>query len=171
MPVYIRGYEIYRSENDDFDFSEIIPIGFTSSNTFMDTTNLLLLTEYYYKIISVDKGMFKSNPSISVSDLIHDRPQLIFPGDGDTTGYFDYFEIMTISTRSDYKLIVQENKLFGEIYQKEFFKSEINTIIKVEFSNLYLVPYKKYYWRIVTFSKGNDEPNSFSELFSFTLIP
>ncbi|MBN1301733.1 MAG: hypothetical protein JW995_11010 [Melioribacteraceae bacterium] len=165
----IKGYEIYRDQMENFDVENILPVGYSPVNSFTDNCKLRLLTSYYYKIVTVDKGNLKSTPTQSVNDLIHDTPVLVYPTDGQVLKSDFDFEFNTISVPSDYKLIIQRNEFFDVIYEKIFSSSSSGRQISVSAQPAVFELYKKYYWRIITYSKGYSTPNSFSEIRSFTI--
>ncbi|MFC2085229.1 fibronectin type III domain-containing protein [Bacteroidota bacterium] len=172
-PAYnsdIKEYAIYRSTKENFEVNDSFLVGFTNTNTYEDTKKLNLLTRYHYSIVSVDKGNLKSKYNTIIDDIIFDLPVLIYPEDNEETNYFFEFRIKTISLPATYNLIVQRNKYFDVIYNKEFYADDINHEIEISMKTECLEPYKKYFWRIVTYSKNN-YPNSISKLNSFTIIP
>jgi hypothetical protein len=56
------------------------------------------------------------------------------------------------------------------VEELEFFNSQINSIIDVPFNSNSLKLYKTYYWRTISYSENGSGPNSFTDLFTFTLI-
>ncbi|PKL87567.1 MAG: hypothetical protein CVV23_14710 [Ignavibacteriae bacterium HGW-Ignavibacteriae-2] len=167
----IKGYIIYRDTTTLFDLKTLPPLEFTNKNYFVDTNHLKILKMYYYKIIAVDNGDLTSSSTFYVSDMIYDRPQPVFPTNNSQVKNFTEFEFKSISVPAKYKLVIQRNKLFDVIYQKEFSITKINSNIKVTITPVSLELYKNYYWRIITYSNEKLEPNSFSDLNCFSLIP
>lgn len=166
----IKGYEIHRAALNDFVISDSTFIGISNSNNFRDSVGLEMLKTYFYKIVAVDKGGLKSRASFESSDLILDRPLLVFPQNNSSLNYFDSFEITTVSKPASYKLFIQTNELFGVIYEKEFSNSEISSNIRINVDGVTIEPFRKYYWRIAVFTKDFTEVNSFSDVYSFTII-
>lgn len=167
----IKGYEIYRNTESFIETDSVTAIGFSEINSFSDTVNLDLLTEYYYCVKSVDRGGLKSRLSTIVSDIILDRPEIISPADGEQFSRLNQVKIRTVSMPAEYELVIQRNQLFDVVYQKKFSNSEIKSNITIPIDWYSGEPYKTYYLRIVAFSKGNNEANSFSELSRFTIVP
>lgn len=167
----ILGYEVHRSKTPGFTPGDTTLIGFSSSADFTDTLQLELYQNYYYKIIAVDKGTLKSNPSSEMADAILDIPELIFPADGSDVNYFTQFLIGALQVPANYEIIVQTNQFFGNFWSKSFYSDVINDTIKVVFDPPYLYPDFTYYCRLVTYSSGNIQPNSISPLYNFTIIP
>lgn len=167
----VIGYYVYRDTENIFDDEMSDPVAFINSNIFKDSTNLEILTKYYYTIVAVDKGGLLSNPSLVVSDIIHDRPVIINPQDKAVLTNLHTISLKSISLPSDYKIVIQRNRLFDIVYQKRFSISKIKTNIDISVEWNSYEPYKTYYWRIITYSANNDEPNSFTDLYSFTIVP
>lgn len=173
-PAYdtdIKGYEIHRDTIAAFSVSDSSLIGFSTNNSFKDSSGLKILTDYYYKIISVDKGNLKSKVSFESNDIILNRPELIFPSNSESLDYFSTFEIKTAARPATYKLFIQANELFDVIYEKEFSNSQISSNIIISVGGLTLEAYKKYFWRVAAYTKDLTEVNSFSNVRSFTIIP
>jgi hypothetical protein len=167
----IEGYYIYRNIEDEFELNNLDPIAFTNQHSFSDSNNLELLINYFYRLVAVDKGGLKSSATTTVTDIIFDRPGLIFPVNDSEVSAPLMFKIRSISTPADYKIIIQRNEQFDVVYQKKFSISEIKSNISVSIDWYSYEPYRKYYWRVITNSPGKDEPNSFSDLGAFLIIP
>lgn len=166
----IAGYELYRSEEANFEPTPGNYVGFSSGNIYRDTLSLRLMTEYFYKIRSVDRGNLTSRFTSEISDIIFERPDLIYPDDSVETDYFAAFQVQTISSPANYKLIVQREGLFDPVTEKSFSSNVINDTISIEYNSYFIEPYKKYYWKVATYTKSS-EPNSISETRSFIIIP
>jgi hypothetical protein len=167
----ILAYEIHRSNSPNFSVSMETIVDTSFLNWFIDKSHLSLLTEYFYKVIAIDKGGLKSRSSFESGDYILDTPKLVYPTDGEILNSFDAFEIITSAKPATYKLFIQTNELFDNIYEKEFSNSQINSNIRITVGGLTLEPYKKYYWRVATYSKNRNEVNSFSDISVFTITP
>ncbi|MFA3783006.1 fibronectin type III domain-containing protein [Melioribacteraceae bacterium 4301-Me] len=167
----IAFYQIYRDTLDNFLPNQQNYIASTNQNNFSDTKNLKLLKTYFYKIVTVDKGNLKSNPSITVSDKILDLPELISPPNNSNLDSMPIFQFKTVSEPANYKLVIQTNELFGIVSEISFSSNKKNAVISVPVSNLYLEEARKYYWRVFTYTVSQTDPNSFSKLFSFTYNP
>lgn len=169
----LKGYEIYRSESQNFTadsstFYKFLEISKFSSS-FVDNDNLKILTPYYYKLRAVDKGDLKSPFSAEVTDMILDSPVLTYP---ENESYFYnsiYFKFITSSHPAKYKFVIQSNEIYGTVYAMDLVLNNIHEEVTIYPENLYLQLNKKYYWRVLTYTNNSDEPNSFSRLFSFTI--
>jgi len=164
-------YEIHRDKTSSFLPDSGSLIGISKVYSYTDKMNLELLEKYYYRIISVDKGGLKSQASTEVSDHLLDKPKLIFPQDNAALNYFAEFKIQTSSLPADYKLVLQTNEIYGTKVELNFTSNESNSIISVPIRNVTFEPYVDYYWRVYTYTKSNNIPNSFSELYKFTIVP
>ncbi len=165
----IKGYLVYRSTKENFSPDSSNLVGFSAGTDFSDTANLSLYTNYYYKIIAEDNGGLTSIPSAETNDLIYGIPDVIFPEDGASVAYFSSFSIKTIAVPAEYKIIVQENQFFGELWSKSFSTQVVNDTVNVTFDPLYINANTPYYWRIATYSNGNSDPNSVSPLYKFEI--
>ena len=166
----ISGYEVYRSEISNFTPGKDNFIGTAGSPFFLDTHSLKAYVNYYYKIIAVDKGGLKSTPGYEVQDIILGIPEVVFPENNGLVNAFDNFIIKGISVPAHYKIILQSNRYFGEIWSKDFTSDKINDTIHVKL-DVQLNTNAVYFWRIATFTDDNSEPNSISQLNNFTIRP
>ncbi len=167
----ISHYEIYRSLSGKVIPSDSTFIDTSKSFTFTDTTNLKILTKYYYRIVAVDKGGLKGKPSNTDYDIILDKPTPVFPPDSSNTPYFTEFKLISASYPARYKIIISSSPV-GETVGEIGFRSEaISDTVSVPPTSLVFEVYKTYYWKIHTFTKSSDEPNSISKQVSFTIIP
>lgn len=164
-------YEIHKNTTQNFSPNSTTLIAEGDSLSFTDKTNLELLTKYYYRIISVDKGGLKSEPTNAVSDLILDSPKGVFPSNNSEVDYFSKFKIETVSVPAEYKIVLQSNEIYGTEIEINFSSSKTNEIISAPIRNVIFTPYVDYYWRVFTYTKSNNIPNSFSELYKFRIIP
>jgi len=163
----IHHYEIYRSTADTV---KIIPenlIDTVSRNFYIDNKQLNILTKYSYSIVAIDKGGLKSQPTNPVSDIILNKPVLIYPPDNSILDSINKFEFIGVSRPTNYKLVIQSDPAYGIVYEYDFYTEKVDTIISIKLSDIYLQPYRTYYWRIFTFTQ-NSEPNSMSDIFTFT---
>ncbi|HEX2868871.1 MAG TPA: fibronectin type III domain-containing protein [Ignavibacteriales bacterium] len=167
----ILNYEVYRSGTSGFSPSKDNLVGTALGPSFLDKTGLKPYVNYYYRITAVDKGGLKSTPAVEVSDMILGVPEAVFPKNGSLVGYFNNFVIKAVSLPAHYKIILQSNEYFGEIWSRDFTSSKINDTILVKLDGLQLNTNTDYYWRIVTFTDDNSEPNSVSALNKFTIRP
>lgn len=165
----IAGFNIYKSLLPNFNADSSTFYAFTKDINFSDTTNLALYTQYYYRIKAVDKGGLLSDQTNIVNDEIYEIPQIIFPQDGAQTSYFNYFIIKAINVPANYKIIVQDNIFYGEIWSTDFYSSTTNDTISVLFNPAYINSNTNYYWRVVTYSQDASNPNSVSPLYKFVI--
>lgn len=165
----LAGYKIYRSEFADFDTSSATFIGISKTNQFSDTTkSFTLYKNYYYKVSAFDKGNLTSEASNTTNDVILELPEIIAPQNNASFTYLDQFSFRTISAVCDYKIIVSNNPFIGEIWSKQFTATPSTQPINVLFDYYYLTK-GDYYWRIITISNDNGQPNSISPTFKFTI--
>jgi hypothetical protein len=164
----VEGYDIYRSTSPGFTPDSSNLVGFSNGANFSDTASLNFYTNYYYKIRAKDKGGLLSNASDVVNDLIFEIPEVIFPPDSSTVEFFEEFVIKTIDVPAKYRIGLQTNKFFGEIWATIVSSTIVNDTLKINFNPPSLQVNKTYYWRISTYSANSSDPNSISKLFSIT---
>ncbi|MGK9477231.1 fibronectin type III domain-containing protein [Melioribacter sp. OK-6-Me] len=172
-PAYdsdISHYEIFRDTVDNFSINNHSPIKASSNNYFLDTNSIELLKKYYYKIVSVDKGGLKSNGTDAVSDYVLNAPILLYPEDNSTVIWLDKFVFKAASAPASYDLIIQTSENGGMINSISLFDVKPDTIYTVKADKIYLKPYIKYYWKIISYTKDK-RPNSISKTFSFFYNP
>jgi hypothetical protein len=165
----VEGYNIYRSTAPDFTPDSNNLIGFSNTANFSDTGSIQFYQNYSYKIRARDRGGLLSNSSEEVKDLVFEIPEVIFPPDNSTINFFENFAIKTIDAPATYRVNLQSNKYFGEIWSSSVSSTSINDTIQIRFNPPSLQVNKIYYWRIATYSGNSSDPNSISKLFSVTL--
>lgn len=165
----VIGYNIYRSDQANFNADSSSLLAFSPVNNFTDKNNLEFYKNYYYKIKAVDQGHQLSDPSTEVTDLIFEIPEMISPPNNSTTEYFDNFLLKAVKHPATYKIILQTNQYFDEIWSKEMYSIVLDDTIAILFDASYIYSGRKYYWRVATYSGFSSEPNSISELHSFTI--
>lgn len=165
----LAGYKIYRDTTADFTTSEENYIGLAGNNEFDDTTNLELLTEYFYRISAVDKGNLTSSSSGAVSDILLNKPELVFPTEESLVEPFSQFRIKTVSEPAIYKIVIQSNELYGIVGELNFSSNLRDSVIAVNFNSSELEGYRKYYWKVYTYTSSYRDPNSFSPMQCFTV--
>lgn len=165
----IEKYEIYRDTTPEVKIAPGYLAGSSASNEFIDY-NTDILQKYYYKIISVDKGGLKSDSSHTVSDLILDSPELIFPADNSEAVNLYQLQFKAASVKCRYKILIQSNELYGTVAEYDFDSDKTNEIISFEITSIPFISHRKYFWRVVTYTNSSNEPNSYSELYDFTYI-
>jgi hypothetical protein len=164
----VAGYNIYRGTTPGFTPDSNNLAGFSTLPYFSDTTALNFYTTYYYKIRAKDKGGLLSAASDEVNDLILEIPEVIFPVDSSIVEFFEEFIIKTIDVPAKYRIGLQTNKFFGEIWSSTVSTAVINDTLKINFNPPVLQVNKTYYWRISAYSSNSSDPNSISKLFSVT---
>ncbi len=165
----IKGYLIYRSETEPVNADTSHYIGFTGTNTFNDSTVQVLKT-YYYCIVTVDRGGLKSTKSGTVSGIVLDTPEIIYPLNNSTVKNLHTFQFKTAYAAAEYKIVIQSNELYGPVAEFVLRSNKVNDTISFDFDQYILESYKKYYWRVISYSTAGGEPNSYSPLYSFTYI-
>lgn len=166
----VLGYEIYRDTLENFTADSTKLIGFTNNLFYVDTKNLIMLEEYFYKLKAVDKGGLKSSASSEISDYVLNSPELVFPENNSTTTHFNSVQFKTVSKPADYKIVFQTNEFFGTIHEIDLYSEDFDKVISVPVQSIAIFsPFKKYYWRVLTYSVNSNDPNSFSDLYSFTI--
>lgn len=163
----VEGYNIYKSSSAGFTADSTNFIGYTVKANFSDTNSLNFYEPYYYKIKAKDKGGLLSIESDEVNDLIFEIPEVIFPPDDSVVEFFEEFIIKTINAPATYRIGLQTNKFFGEIWNTTIQSTIINDTLLIPFDPPSLLLNKTYYWRIAAYS-GSPDPNSVSKIFSIT---
>jgi hypothetical protein len=167
----VAWYYVYRSTNQTFNADSSTFIGKSFIPVYTDTVNLTLYTNYYYKLRAVDKGGLQSTDSRVVQDMIYGIPDLIFPLNNSMVNYFSRFAIKTLTMPADYKIIVQTNPYFGEIWETDVNTSQVNDTLYINFTGSFLNSNVPYYWRVAAYSPNSSSPNSISPLYQFTIKP
>ncbi len=174
QPPYDRdlaGYEIYRSNIPGFQIDSSLLCGFVTENDFTDQKDLVPLVNYYYKIVSVDRGLLRSRNNPEIQDIIFDQPDLIYPADGLSLDYFFEFRIETVSSSANYKIVIQSNDIYGPVEELNFHSELNDEVISIYFNSYILKPYTKYYWRLIAYSPFSSEPNTWTDFYDFNIIP
>lgn len=164
----VKGYNIYRNTTPGFIADSSSLLAFTKKADFSDTTNLNMNLNYYYKVKAIDKGGLIGNESDEVNDLILEIPEVIFPPDNSVVEFFEEFIIKAIDIPASYRIVLQTNKFFGEIWSKTVSSDIVNDTLRIDFNPPALQANKIYYWRIATYSGNSSDPNSISTIFSVT---
>jgi len=164
----VEGYNIYRGLSPGFTPDSTNLIGFSGSANFSDTNSLSFYQNYFYKIRAKDNGGLLSNASEEVNDLIFEIPEVIFPSDNSIVEFFEEFIIKTVDVPATYRIGLQTNKFFGEIWSRTVSTSVTNDTLNINFNPPSLQVNKAYYWRIATYSGNSSDPNSISQIFSVT---
>lgn len=171
IDIDIKGYQIYRSTVPTFEADTAHYLGFTSGISFFDNKDIKLLTDYYYRIIAVDRGGLKSRATDAVNDAMLNSPTLISPANNSTVSTITEFRFKAASRPANYKLVIQSNIVYGVVKEISFSSDVVDQEIKVNLTGAFWEAYKTYTWRVYTYTASDTDPNSFSDYFYFTYIP
>lgn len=164
----VMGYNIYRSDLPGFISDSTNLIAFTNMINFSDTLNIDLYTNYYYKIRAVDKGNLISDESSEINDLVFEIPEVFFPKNNSTVNVFTEFLIKAIQVPANYRIGLQSNQYFGEVWSTTVETNIIDDTLRIDFFPSTLELNRTYYWRIAAYSGNSQDPNSISKLFAVT---
>lgn len=167
----IKGFRIYRSTKPNFVADSVSYHAFTEDNFYTDTKEPELLKDYYYKVKAEDKGGLVSESAAEANDVILNKPEMLFPPNDTSLSRFGSFKIKTASRPANYKIVIQTNKIYGVFKEVEFTSNKTDTEISVPFDSYGFTDYRTYYWRIFTYTKNPEQPNSFTEFHSFIILP
>lgn len=123
-------YEIYRDTLENVSIDSTTLLTKEVGLNYTDTTNIALLTTYYYKIVTVDKGLLKSSGTLETSDFVLDLPEIISPSDNQTTKFFDEIKIKTVSLPANYKILFQSNPLFGTVTEINLYSEKLMKLFR-----------------------------------------
>lgn len=165
----VIGYEIFRSDSAGFEPDSAHYICFTEKTAFSDTSAPELYKEYFYKIRTIDKGELKSSFTDEVSDLILPVPEIIAPVDNAETIFFTEFLILALNMPAQYEIVIQENPLTQDIWRNSLFSDTVEDTLAISVFDAYLSARTTYYWRVITYTNGNDSPNSISKPYQFII--
>ena len=166
----IAGVYIYRSTVQGFTPDSTNFHGFSAISTYSDTSDLSLLTLYFYKIVAVDKGNLRSSPSSEVGDKILPVVSVVSPL-GTLHANTLTFKFIAVPVSTSYEVTLQSNPYFGQIWSKVLTSTTIDDTITVDYDGNYIDFGVNYYWRVVTYTNDYSSPNSISPLYNFVLQP
>ncbi len=166
----IRGFYIYRDTLPGFTPDSMNINGFSTSSSYSDTSDLSLLTLYFYKIIAVDKGNLRSSSSSEVNDRILPVAGVVSPVGAVETNILT-FMFTAVPVAATYEITLQSNPYFGQIWSKVLTTNTINDTISIDYDGNYIDYGVNYYWRVISYSDDNSNPNSISPLYTFILQP
>ncbi|MBL1214759.1 MAG: hypothetical protein HND52_15480 [Ignavibacteriae bacterium] len=167
----IKQYNIYRDTIPNFEIAAEKLHDSTYQINYSDTSNIQLLIKYYYKVTAVDKGNLQSEPTRELTDIIFNKPKIIFPENNAEISFLSALEIELISEPADYKIVIQKNEFFDIIREINFSTDEVDVNRTIPISNIVLESYRYYYWRVITYSNSSSEPNSFTDINNFKIVP
>jgi len=166
----VKEYNIYREETEGFTADTNSFIAFTAKNEYEDTSVSEFYRNYYYRIKAVDKGGLASTQSYEVHDMVLEEPVLLVPAHNSVVNSFSKFLFRGAGTPANYKLIVQTNEFFGEIWNSDIYSDLIYDTVEVNVPSGVFYYNTNYYWRVAAYSSGSD-PNSISTLNKFIIKP
>ncbi len=167
----LKNYLVFRGTDSSFT---------PGAASFLDSTNIalyvdrtaMLNTDYYYKILAVDRGFKQSLPSRATKDKILNSPALISPANNTRFGAPRIFKWEPVNNAVYYEVFVA-NAPFSDI----FWTSGKITATEFAYSGPTLQTSKVYYWWVGVYSKekvvfedGTELPaqvNSYSLINSF----
>jgi hypothetical protein len=164
----ITGYKIYRGTSEGFTADTSAYLAYTTVPEFSDTSAEELYVKYYYSIKAVDKGGLESSLTPEISDMLLENPELLYPAQDFEVHNFRRFVFVGSGAPASYKIVVQSNLFFGEIWQSDISSSEIRDTIYVEVPSGVFYYNTPYYWRVAAYTVSN-QPNSISPLYKFII--
>lgn len=165
----IKLYKIFRSTTPNFATHDSILIATSTTNSYCDTLNLTPNQRYYYKIVAVDKGNLQSKPSYEENDIILMLPELIEPENNATTGYYINFKWKRVEHAVGYVIFVSTSKFGNEIWKKVVYQDAFRDTVSIYYTGPSLSNRRTYFWKVASFTKGENILNSISEIRNFTV--
>lgn len=166
----LAGYEVYRDTSSSFipdtlTFKNLVAV--LKTNSFKDTTNIVLDEGYYYEVIAFDFAHWRSVPSQPASDMILERPVIISPSNGSTVSYYNdiTFYFKCVHGASSYIFYVSSSANGGDIYTSSIPSDQDSLDLPGSSFN----PNQLYFWHVAATTSDQNTPNSVSDVFSFTL--
>lgn len=166
----IKHYKIFRSVIPNFTIHDSNLVGISSKNFYRDTLNLSVNQRYYYKIVATDKGGLESRPSFEENDIILKQPELIKPENNAITSYDIIFSWRKVENASGCIIFVSTSRFGNEIWKKVVYQENSIDTILVPYTGPILRSGRTYFWKVATFTKGENIINSISETRSFTVL-
>lgn len=161
-------YEIHRTETSDFEPDSSSLLATTNRLSWSDRDGIEFYERYYYKVISVDKGGLKSNPTPQDDDIVLPAPEPVFPAPDTKVGIFSYFLIQPLEAEATYEVVLQDNPLTGERWANSVTAAPGTEEISVPLTVSVFSLEDLNYWRIQTYTKEGGVPNSISEVYRFS---
>jgi hypothetical protein len=166
----LGGYEVYRDTISEFlpdtiHFKNLIDI--SKVNSLIDTSDIVVGQEYYYKIIAFDFAHWRSVASQPAGDMVLQKPMLITPSNMTTFNYFSQivFNFTQVKGASGYILYISTSASGGDIYVSYLSSSENSA----EFSASAFNPNQLYFWHVAATTHDPSTPNSVSSVFTFSV--
>lgn len=143
----LKNYYVYRGTDSSFT---------TGPSTFIDSSNIALYidrtaqlnTDYYYKIVAIDRGFKESLPSKVSRDKILSSPVLVSPANNTRFGDPRVFKWNTVNDGVHYEVFVA-NAPFSDV----FWTSGRITTSEIAYNGPALQSSKVYYWWVGVYSK------------------
>lgn len=166
----LGGYEVYRDtsstfQTDTISFTNLVAV--LKTNSFKDTTKLILDKQYHYRIIAFDFAHWRSVPSQAAGDMVLDRPTLVSPSNGATINSLNnlVFAFSQVQGASGYIFYISSSSSGGDIYTTTLTPDQDSLV----YPGSSLNPNQLYYWHIAATTLDPNTPNSVSDVFSFAL--
>lgn len=163
----IKEYLIYRSESADFTLDTTSFLGVSGVNSYIDRVHLKTNLTYYYKVLARDRAGLTGKSSSEASAVIYATAEAVEPSDGSTTGRFEQFVFKSVGVPARYRVVLQSNEYFEDVWTSDISVEDTSGVVSVQFNSYILRSGRTYYWRVITFNPGSDEPNSISRLYRF----
>lgn len=143
----LKNYYVYRGTDSSF-----VP----GPSSFIDSSNIalyidrtaLLNTNYYYKIVAIDRGFKESFPSKAAKDKILSSPLLVSPANNTRFGAPHIFKWDPVNSAVHYEVFVG-NAPFSDV----FWSSGKITATEFAYSGPAFQTSKVYYWWVGVYSK------------------
>jgi len=156
-------YNIYR------DVKTTCP---TDDDHLLTQTNGLQYTDFevtlgqksFYRIIAVDKGGKKSDPTTSHSDVPLPQPNLLYPDSAGTTATLTpAFEWQRIEGATKYVVMLQTSFSSGQIWSAEVTQPSSGDKVTKSYNGSALSANTTYYWKVAVYSSDNTAANCYSK--------
>lgn len=163
----LDGYAVYRSDTEVFEADSSTRIGFTNETFFDDAEALELGTVYYYRIRAIDNGGLTSEATDAVWQVHLAVPVLLSPSQLASVPQIPEFTWEPVPHAAEYELQVLEtpDDVYAVVIHVDAPEEPLN--LRVQYFGPTLQKGRVYYWRVVTFSKKREYPNSSSETRAF----
>jgi len=129
--------------------------------------NVKVDSTYFYRIKTVDKGGFESEPSSYVSDIVLQKVTLISPLNFIYVSATPEFKWNPVPGAKKYNMVIINKMIGGEIWNIEV--DEYTTEITY-YGKTNLINEEKYYWRVGAISRKEINSASDINIGSFTVL-
>ncbi len=154
----LKNYYIYRGTDSSFTVSAASFID-SSNIAFYSDKTIQLNTNYYYKIVAIDKGYKQSLPGKAAKDMVLDSPVLVSPANNTRFESPQIFEWEPVDNAVSYEVFVG-NAPFSNV----FWTSGKITDTEAAYKGPAFQASKIYYWWVVVYSKDKTILDDGSEL-------